>query len=111
MAVVMRTSFSICVNGDRTRPQLLGTHAGKINGGLAVHTRRLCGVAVELVALDDTNTVVLPGGFVAMRVRVRLWVNMVSAHDVSLSVTLARQCRTQTECMEFFNRNLAAHGR
>ena len=37
-------------------------HAGEVDGGLAVHARRLRGVAVKLVAGDDAHAVVLPGG-------------------------------------------------
>ena len=64
--VVMRARLCIGVDGHRTGPDLLGTDAGEIDCGLAIHAWRLRGIGVELAAGDNADAVMLPG-MVVMR--------------------------------------------
>jgi len=64
--MVVGTGLGIGMDGDRAGPEFLGAHTGKVDRRLAVHARRLGGVAVELTGADDAHAVVLPQGFVAV---------------------------------------------
>jgi hypothetical protein len=48
-AVVVGAGLGVGVDVHRAGPQLLRAHAREVDGGLAVHARRLRGVGVELV--------------------------------------------------------------
>ena len=59
-AVVVGAGLGVGVDVHRAGPQLVGADAGEVDGGLAVHARRLRGVRVEPVAGNDAHAVVLP---------------------------------------------------
>ena len=59
-AVMMRAGLGVGVDVDGAGPDLLRADAGGIDGGLAVHARRLRRVGIERVARDDAHAVVLP---------------------------------------------------
>src|SRR5262249_61468801 len=59
-AVVMRAGLGVGLNTHGAGPELLRTDARVVDGGLAIHARRLRRIAVERVAGDDAHAVVLP---------------------------------------------------
>jgi hypothetical protein len=83
MPVVMRAGFCIGMYRDRSGPKFLGSDAGKVDGGLSVHARRLCRIAIELVAANHPNAVVLPAQSMAV-----VRITMVMAVVVAVVVTM-----------------------
>ena len=59
-AMMMGASLGIRMNVNGSGPKLLGADAGKVDGSLSVHPRRRGYVAIELIARDDTDAVMLP---------------------------------------------------
>ena len=62
MAMVVRAGFGIGMDGDRAGPEFLRPDTSEVDGGFAIHARRLGGVAVELPAGDHPHAVVAPFG-------------------------------------------------
>ncbi|CUX06387.1 hypothetical protein AGR1B_pTi0071 [Agrobacterium fabacearum S56] len=76
--VVVDPGLGVRLDCDGACPDFLCADAGMIDGCLPEHARRLGRVGIELVALDDTDPVVLP------MVRVMVVVVMVVAHGAVL---------------------------
>src|SRR5262249_45142341 len=70
LTVMMRAGLRVRTNIHRTSPNLLGADAGIIDGGLAIHARRLRGIGIERVGRNDAHAIVLPPWF-GCRVHVR----------------------------------------
>ena len=62
VTMVVRSGPGIGVNGDGSSPEFLGPDSGKVDRGFAVHARRRGRIAVELIAWDHFDAVVLPSG-------------------------------------------------
>lgn len=60
LAVMVRARLRVRVDGDRARPELLGTRPRAVDRRRAIHPRRLRRVRVEVAAADDPHTVVTP---------------------------------------------------
>jgi hypothetical protein len=59
-AVMVHPGLGVRLDRNRARPDLLGSHPGMIDRGLAKHARGLGRVRIEAVALDHLDAVVLP---------------------------------------------------
>src|SRR5215813_12863040 len=57
---MVRPRPGIGLNAHRACPDFLCTDAGKIDGGLALHARRLGCVWIECITRDHTDAVMLP---------------------------------------------------
>src|SRR5262245_4444224 len=57
---MVRARLGIGLNAYRACPDFLRTDAGKIDGGLALHARRLGCVWIECMTRDHTDAVMLP---------------------------------------------------
>src|SRR5262245_9483169 len=57
---MVRARLGIGLNAYRACPDFLRTNAGKIDGGLAIHARRLGCVWIERMTRDYTDAVMLP---------------------------------------------------
>jgi hypothetical protein len=60
LAVMVRARLGVWLNAHRACPDFLRTDASKIDGGFAVHARRLGSVRIECITGDHTNAVMLP---------------------------------------------------
>ena len=60
--------FGIGVDVHGAGPQFFSTHAGKVNGGFAVHAGGRGDVGIKLVAWNDPHTIVFPVGVSMWRV-------------------------------------------
>lgn len=58
----MDAGFGIRFDGDGSSPYLLCADACMVDRRLPEHAWRLCSVGVELIALDDADTILLPSG-------------------------------------------------
>jgi len=93
MTVMMRAGLSVGVDGNRSRPELLGTDSGEVDRGFAIHAGRLGSIAVKLVARDNAYAVMLPL-FVGWVVIVAVCVGGVDSHMKSVKIfPILRLCR------------------
>jgi hypothetical protein len=67
---MMRAGLGIGLDRYRSGPQFLRANAGKIDRGLAVHSRRRRNIGIELIAWNDANPIVFPALRVLVIMRV-----------------------------------------
>src|ERR1044071_203139 len=60
LPVMMRTRFCVWVNADRSCPQFRRPGSRVSDGGSSVHAGRLRSVCVELVRVNNSNSVMFP---------------------------------------------------
>ena len=57
---MVRARFGIGLDGNRAGPEFLRPNAGEIDRSLAIHSRRGGNIGIELMARNDTDTIMLP---------------------------------------------------
>src|SRR5471032_790633 len=108
-AVMMRSGFRIRMDRDRAGPDFLGAYASSVDCGRPIHSGRLWGIRIELIALDHLDAVLAPVGvlvlmFVAHFLRLRR--SMKRLPSIYVTVTLAKskkvRCRREATT-DFFH--------